>query len=176
MSYDLDKIKLLISDVDGVWTDGTIYKGTNNLELKKFSVLDGVGMAMARAANIKIALISGRFSPATEERAKELNIIDVYNGSLNKIPAYEELKLKYNLNNSNIAYIGDDLIDLPVMNKVSVPIAVANATEKVKEIAKYITKSSGGDGAFREAVSWIINGQGRMEEVMDIMAKQLLKS
>ena len=176
MNYDLDKIKLIISDVDGVWTDGTIYKGTNNLELKRFSVLDGVGIAMARAANIKIALISGRFSAATDERAKELNIIDVYNGSLNKIPPYEELKLKYNLNNSNIAYIGDDLIDLPVMNKVSVPIAVANATEQVKKIAAYITKSAGGNGAFREAVSWIINGQGRMEEVMDIMGKRLLKS
>jgi hypothetical protein len=82
--------------VDGVWTDGTFYKGTDNMEFKRFTVLDGVGMAMARAANLKIALISGRYSPATEYRAMELKIEDVYNGSLNKIPAYEELKEKYN--------------------------------------------------------------------------------
>jgi len=175
MNYDFHKIKLLISDVDGVWTDGSIYKGSDKIELKKFSVLDGVGVAMARAANLKIALISGRFSLATEYRAKELNIKDVYNGSLNKIPAFKELKVKYDLDNSNIAYIGDDLIDLPVMNQVSMPIAVANATKEVKKIATYITKTSGGEGAFREAISWIIDGQGRMEEVIDTMQKQILK-
>ena len=86
---DIKNIKMLISDVDGVWTDGSFYKGTDNIELKKFSVFDGVGVAMARAAKIRVALISGRYSPATEYRAKELNIEDVYNGSLNKIPVYE---------------------------------------------------------------------------------------
>ena len=85
---------MLISDVDGVWTDGSFYKGPDSFELKKFSVFDGVGMAMARTADLRIALISGRYSPATESRAKELKIKDVYNGTLNKIPAYEELKKK----------------------------------------------------------------------------------
>ena len=151
---------MLISDVDGVWTDGTFYKGPDEFELKKFSVFDGVGMAMARAADLKIALISGRYSPATESRAKELKIKDVYNGTLNKIPAYKELKIKYDLDDDNIAYIGDDWIDIPVMNRVAVPIAVANASQKVKNIAVHITKSSGGDGAFREAVEWIIDEQG----------------
>ena len=103
---DIKNIKMIISDVDGVWTDGGFYKGTNGIELKKFSVFDGVGVAMARAADIKIALISGRYSPATEHRAKELGIEDVYNGSLNKLPAYEELKSKYSFDDSNIAYIG----------------------------------------------------------------------
>ncbi|MBT4660795.1 MAG: 3-deoxy-D-manno-octulosonate 8-phosphate phosphatase, partial [Candidatus Marinimicrobia bacterium] len=93
----MKKIKLLISDVDGVLTDGTFYKGTDGMEFKRFTVLDGVGIAMARAADLKIALISGRYSPATEHRAKELKIEDVYNGSLNKLPAYEALKEKYNL-------------------------------------------------------------------------------
>ena len=79
MSIDIKKIKMLISDVDGVWTDGTFYKGTDGMELKRFTVLDGVGTAMARAADLKIALISGRYSPATEHRAKELKIEDVYN-------------------------------------------------------------------------------------------------
>ena len=94
---------MLISDVDGVWTDGSFYKGTDNIELKKFSVFDGVGVAMARAAKIRVALISGRFSSATEHRAKELGIKDVYNGCLNKLPVYEELKSKYQFNDNNIA-------------------------------------------------------------------------
>ena len=84
---DIKNIKMLISDVDGVWTDGSFYKGTDNIELKKFSVFDGVGVAMARAAKIRVALISGRFSSATEHRAKELGIEDVYNGGLNKLTA-----------------------------------------------------------------------------------------
>ena len=173
---NIREIKMLISDVDGVWTDGSLYKGTDNIELKKFSVFDGVGVAMARAAKIKIALISGRFSSATEHRAKELGIEDVYNGTLNKLPIYEELKLKYKLDDSNIAYIGDDLIDIPVMEVVALPIAVANATLDVKKIAAHVTELSGGEGAFREAISWIISEQGRTEEVIQIMRERITNS
>ena len=167
---------MIISDVDGVWTDGGFYKGTNGIELKKFSVFDGVGVAMARAADIKIALISGRYSPATEHRAKELGIEDVYNGSLNKLPVYEELKSKYGFDDSNIAYIGDDIIDIPVMNKVAVPIAVSNANSDVKKVALHVTQLSGGEGAFREAVSWIISEQGRTEQVFKVMQERITTS
>ena len=167
---------MIISDVDGVWTDGSFYKGTDGQEFKKFNVNDGVGVAMARAAGFKIALISGRYSPATEYRAKELNIKDVYNGGLNKIPAYEELKKKYNLIDSEIAYVGDDLIDISVMEKVGAPIAVSNAIINVKEISTYITKTAGGYGAFRESVSWIIDQQGRMSDVLKAMKERILKS
>ena len=167
---------MLISDVDGVWTDGTFYKGTDGMELKRFTVLDGVGTAMARAADLKIALISGRYSPATEHRAKELKIEDVYNGSLNKIPAYEELKAKYNLDDSEIAYLGDDIIDIPVMKQVAVPIAVANASPEVKAITKYTTKISGGYGAFREAVAWIIEEKGETDIVMQRIKEKVLNS
>ena len=103
MNINFKHIKLLISDVDGVLTDGTIYVGIDGIELKKFNVLDGAGVAIAKAANLKIALISGRYSLATERRARELDIKDVYNGSLNKIPAYNELKTKYSLGDANIA-------------------------------------------------------------------------
>ena len=167
---------MIVSDVDGVWTDGSFYKGTDGQEFKKFNVNDGVGVAMARAAGFKIALISGRYSPATEYRAKELNIEDVYNGGLNKIPAYEELKKKYNLIDSEIAYVGDDLIDISVMEKVGAPIAVANAIINVKEISTYITKTAGGYGAFRESVSWIIDQQGRMSDVLKAMKERILKT
>jgi len=176
MNQKMKKIKLLISDVDGVWTDGTFYKGTDGMEFKRFTVLDGVGIAMARAADLKIALISGRYSPATEHRAKELKIEDVYNGSLNKLPAYEALKEKYNLDDSEIAYIGDDLIDIPVMEKVGIPIAVANASPEVKAITKYTTKISGGYGAFREAVAWIIEEKGETDIVTQRIKEKVLNS
>ena len=175
MNTKIKKIKMIISDVDGVWTDGTFYKGTEGQEFKKFNVSDGVGVAMARAANLKIALISGRYSPATEYRAKELKIEDVYNGELNKKSAFKELKEKYDLADSDIAYVGDDLIDIPVMKKVAAPIAVANAVTNVKEISIYITNMAGGDGAFREAVSWIIEQQGRMNDVLRIMKEKIQK-
>ena len=167
---------MIISDIDGVWTDGTFYKGTDGQEFKKFNINDGVGVAMAKSAGYKIALISGRYSPATEHRAKELRIEDVYNGGLNKIHAYEELKIKYNMIDSEIAYIGDDLIDIPVMEKVGAPIAVANAVKNVKEISIHITETPGGYGAFREAVSWIIKEQERMDEVLKSMKDKISKS
>jgi len=176
MSIDMKKIKLLISDVDGVWTDGTFFKGTDGMEFKRFTVLDGVGTAMARAADLRIALISGRYSPATEYRAKELMIEEVYNGTLNKIRAYEALKAKYDLDDSEIAYVGDDLIDIPVMEKVAVPIAVANASSDVKAIAVYTTKVSGGNGAFRDAVAWIVEEKGEMEAVMQRMKERIQNS
>ncbi len=97
MSYDIQKVKMIISDVDGVWTDGAIYKGKDGIELKRFCVTDGAGVAIVRAAEMELALISGRKSEATAERASELKIEDVYNGTLNKIPPYEALKAKYNL-------------------------------------------------------------------------------
>ena len=179
MKYDVDNIKLIISDVDGVWTDGSIYIGNNHtqlpLEVKKFSVLDGVGVAMAKAAKINIALISGRYSRATEIRAKELKIKEVYNGSLNKLPVYENLKKKYKLIDSQIAYVGDDLIDISVMKKVGFPISVANGNDKVKDLSVYITNASGGQGAFREALEWILIEQGRLDEVLSIMEKNVEK-
>jgi len=125
---------------------------------------------------LKVALISGRHSLATESRAKELRITDVYNGTLNKLPPYEELKIKYNLNDSNIAYIGDDLIDIPVMSRVGLPIAVANAVKEVKEISLHVTDLSGGEGAFREAVYWIISKQGRITETLKVMKERVLNN
>ena len=153
---DINKIKMIISDVDGVWTDGSVYKGfsaTENIELKKFSVSDGYAVALIREAGLKVALISGRKSAATEARASELKIKDVYNGTLNKIPPYEELKSKYALSDKEIAYVGDDLIDIPIMEKVAFPIATNNASAPCKKVATYVTQKNGGDGAFR-AVSY----------------------
>tara|TARA_Y100001968_G_C19126348_1_gene604430 strand:+ start:108 stop:635 length:528 start_codon:yes stop_codon:yes gene_type:complete len=173
---DYNNIKLIISDIDGVWTDGSIYRGTDNIELKKFSVFDGVGVAYARAADLKIAIISARYSPATEHRIKELGIKDIYNGGLNKLHAYNDLKEKHKLVDDQIAYLGDDMVDIPVMELVALPIAVANATPDIMKLAKHVTKLKGGDGAFREAVEWIIEKQGRTEELYKIMREMVLNS
>ncbi|MDA9594111.1 HAD hydrolase family protein [bacterium] len=173
---DYKKIKMIISDIDGVWTDGSIYRGTDNMEFKKFSVFDGVGVAYARAAELKIAIISARYSPATEFRAKELKIDDCYNGGLNKLHAYNDLKKKYSLSDDQIAYLGDDMVDLPVMELVGLPIAVANATPDIIQVADHTTEVKGGEGAFREAVEWIIKKQNRAEEVKEAMIRRVLKS
>ena len=171
--YDINKIKMIISDVDGVWTDGSLYKGKDNLELKKFSISDGVAVVLIREAGMKLALISGRYSSATEERAADLKIEDVYNGTLNKIPPYEELKEKYKLSDDEIAYVGDDIIDIPVMERVAVPIATQNASPPCKDSAVHITKKSGGDGAFREAVEWILIKQDRLDSVINSLKQKV---
>ena len=176
------KVKLVITDVDGVLTDGSIYKGGNeityksfnNFELKKFSVLDGAGVALARLLDFHIAFISGRKSSATEIRANELNITDVYNGTLNKMTPYKDLKSKYSLNDEDIAFIGDDIIDLNLMENVGAPIAVANAYHLVKDTAIYTTSLPGGQGAFREAIDWLAMCQGRYEEGIHLMKNSLL--
>jgi 3-deoxy-D-manno-octulosonate 8-phosphate phosphatase (KDO 8-P phosphatase) len=167
-------VELLILDVDGVLTDGSIYRGQGDVELKRFNVSDGAGIALARAAGLKLAIVSGRSSPATTSRMKELQITDVYNGTLNKIPPYEALKKKYGLSDAQIAYMGDDLIDLPVMEQVGVPIAVDNAYDPVKEIAVYVTKARGGDGAVREAIDWILREQDRYEQALRDLRAALL--
>ncbi len=105
-------------------------------------------------------------SEATAERASELKIEDVYNGTLNKIPPYEALKAKYNLTDDEIAYIGDDMIDIPVMELVGVPIATENASEMCKSVSVHVTEKPGGRGAFREAVEWILTKQGRLNQVL----------
>jgi 3-deoxy-D-manno-octulosonate 8-phosphate phosphatase (KDO 8-P phosphatase) len=169
----LMKIQLVISDVDGVLTDGSVYIGNDGQEFKKFSVSDGAGIAMARAAGYKLAFISGRFSQSTELRARELNIDDVYNGVLKKLDPYAELKSKYKLQDEQIAYIGDDLIDLPVMETVGIPIAVNNAQQVVKDTAIFTTLASGGNGALREAIEWIIIGQDRMNEVLNTIRQKI---
>ena len=172
----LAPVKMIISDVDGVLTDGSIYKGADGNEFKRFSVNDGTGFAMAHAADFKLALISGRYSATTEARASELKITDIYNGTLNKMKPYEELKAKYDLRDEEIAYLGDDLIDIPIMEKVGVPIAVNNALDLVKTYAVFVTETSGGKGAFREAIGWILKGQGRFDEILKILSDRVKNS
>ena len=169
------KVKLIISDVDGVLTDGSIYLGEEGREIKRFCVADGAGVALARFAGLQVAWLSGRHSQATANRAKELGIQDVFNGCLNKLKPYFTLLEKYNLKEEAIAYLGDDLVDISVMERVGLPIAVRNAYEPVKAVAVYTTDARGGEGAFREAVDWILRQRGIYTDVVAKLKAELLE-
>ncbi len=168
----LTAVKMIIFDVDGVLTDGTIYKGTGDQEFKQFSVLDGLGFFLAQAGGLKIALISGRYSPATEARVKELSFDAVYNGAVNKLKPYEELKKKFGYGDENIAYVGDDLIDIPVMEKVGFPVAVANAQDLAKQAAAYTTRQKGGNGAAREVIDLVLTAQNKYDLAYQRLRKE----
>ena len=171
----LKQVKLIISDVDGILTDGTILIG-DGIELKQFTVEDGAGAALSRMAGIPVALISGRYSKSTEIRAKEMKIEHCYQGSLDKLTPLGQICKFYGLVPSQVAYIGDGWIDIPVMEKVGVPITVPNAHPLVKEAATYETKKSGGEGVLMEVVEWILKGQGRYLQVLEEMRRCTYKA
>lgn len=171
----LDKIKLIVSDVDGILTDGTMFIG-EGIELKQFTVEDGAGVAFSRLAGIPVALISGRYSKATEIRAKEMKIKHCHQGSLDKLTPFAEICEYYKVSPNEVAYIGDGLIDIPVMEKVEVSVTVPHAHPLVKEAAIHVTEKSGGQGVLREVVEWILQAQGRHGEVLENMRKNIYKA
>jgi len=156
----LKKIKLLILDVDGVLTDNSVYIGSDGNEFKGFNIQDGFGIhLLQQEAKVKVALLSGRYSKATDIRAKELDIEMVYNGYTDKAQVLEEIKLKTALDCSEMAYVGDDFADIPVLRKTGVAIAVKNARPEVKKVCQYVTENSGGNGAVREVIDLILKAK-----------------
>jgi len=153
------KIKLLILDVDGVLTDNSLYLDDRGVESKKFNVADGMGIWLAQKAGIEVALISGRPSKATELRALHLRIKHVYLGELDKISAYQRVKRSLNVKDDQIAYMGDDILDVPVLEQVGLPICVKDANPKVQKFAKLVTEAKGGEGAVREVVDMILKAK-----------------
>jgi len=161
----LKKVKIIITDVDGVLTDGYLYIGSNDLELKKFNVFDGAGIALLKAASIPLVFLSGRYSKATVARAEELGLLDnLYQSGHAKIEEYQKIKEKFKVSDDEIVYIGDDIIDIPVLRKVGIPIAVNNANDEVKKLAVYITRKNGGEGALREVIELLLNAKGLFEK------------
>ena len=155
----LSKIKLFICDIDGVLTDGSFIKSTSGDELRSFNALDGVGFVMLRLLNlnIKTAWITGRESLTTTQRAEELQIDDVYNGVIRKIDAYDELKKKYGVPDSEVCFIGDDIIDIPILEKVGFAVTVPNAPKYISNYSHYTTPLAGGKGAVREVLTFLLN-------------------
>ncbi len=160
-------IKLLILDVDGVLTDGSIILDNEGNEFKAFHVRDGHGIKMLKGAGINVAIITGRHSKVVERRAHELGITEVYQKCHIKSVAYEHLLEKMRLTDSEVAYIGDDIVDIPIFKRVALSVAVADATEETKKAAMIVTKNRGGRGAVREVCELILKSCGKWNELID---------
>jgi len=165
-NMDFAKIKVLALDVDGVLTDGTLIINADGSESKSFNSLDGHGIRMWQRAGLKVALISGRASVPTELRAEQLQIEYVFQDCHYKMPVVEKLLDKLGLSPENMAFIGDDLTDMPVLRYVGFGVAVANAVDEVKQCADYVTTRPGGSGAVREVIEHILKNSGRWQELM----------
>ena len=165
------KIKLLLMDVDGTMTDGgvTLLSQPDGaaLEIKTFDAHDGQGLTLAQTAGLKTGFITGRESPALLRRAHEMRMDYVYMKIPVKLPAYEEILQKTGLPDDAVAFVGDDLPDIPLMRRVGLAVAVGDAVADVKEVAHYTTRALAGHGAVREAVELILKSKGVWEEMIE---------
>lgn len=154
------QIKLVIFDVDGVLTDGSLYFTDDGREIKKFNVKDGLGVSLLVQHGIEVAVITGRSSVIVAERMKSLGVNHVYQGRMNKLETYDNLKLALQIDDAQVAYVGDDIIDLPIMTRCALAVAVADAHPKVLDAATVVVDKKGGDGAARAVCDLIMDVQG----------------
>jgi 3-deoxy-D-manno-octulosonate 8-phosphate phosphatase (KDO 8-P phosphatase) len=159
------RIQMLLMDVDGVLTDGTFEYGEDK-ETKRFHSRDGIGVVLAKRAGLKTGLISGRDSAAVTARARQLQMDFVKLGVVDKVPALEEALEQEGLTAEQVVFLGDDLPDLPVLLRVGLSIAVADAHEEVRRRVDYVTRARGGYGAVREAVDQILLAKGLLEDLV----------
>ena len=161
------RIRLLILDVDGVLTDGSLFVGDDGQEYKAFNSRDGHGIKMLQKYGVIIAIITGRTSQVVEHRMANLGVTHVYQGKLEKLPAYEELAAKLGIPAEETAYVGDDVVDLPVMRKIGLAIAVQDAHPLVQAHSHWQTPSHGGRGAARDVCEMLMEAQGVLEDELD---------
>jgi 3-deoxy-D-manno-octulosonate 8-phosphate phosphatase (KDO 8-P phosphatase) len=159
------KIRLVIFDVDGVLTDGSLYLGDDGQEYKAFNSRDGHGMVILQETGVLLAVITGRSSEVVRIRMESLGVAHVYQGRRDKLPAYEELKGSLGLTDGDVAYVGDDVVDLPIMRRVGLAIAVADAHPLVRQHAHWSTGTHGGRGAAREVCELILEAQGNLDRI-----------
>jgi 3-deoxy-D-manno-octulosonate 8-phosphate phosphatase (KDO 8-P phosphatase) len=162
----VQKIRLILLDVDGVLTDGRLGLTAAGEEIKFFSIYDGLGIRMAQKAGWQVGFLSGRSSQEVESRARELGVEIVVQGSRDKIKDLESILSQSNLKASQVAFIGDDLPDLPVLKRVGFSAAPDNAVEAVKQSVDYVTQRRGGEGAVREVVDLFLKTTGQWEETL----------
>ena len=160
-------IKLVIFDVDGVLTDGSLFLGDDGQEYKAFHSRDGLGMKMLQATGVEIGIITARSSHVVNARMESLGIKYVYQGNLKKITAFEDLKQKLMLQNAQIAFVGDDLVDLPIMRQVGLAVCVKDGHRFVKQHAHWETPSPGGRGAAREVCELVMEAQGTLQSALE---------
>ncbi|MFP4661845.1 MAG: KdsC family phosphatase [Halanaerobiales bacterium] len=159
----MKKLKMFIMDVDGTLTDGKIYLGNNGEEMKAFNVKDGMGINLLHREGIIPVIITGRKAEIVNIRGKELSITEIYQGIKDKLGVYNKLKEKYDLQDEEISFIGDDLNDLPIMKKVGISFGVNDGVEEVKNYCDYCASKKGGEGAVREVIDIIIESRKEME-------------
>ena len=165
-------IRLVILDVDGVLTDGGVYMGEaadgNRLELKRFDIQDGLGVVMLQSAGVEVALVSGRVSPATDVRARELNIRECHqDAGARKLSVVREMLERLGLEWSQVAMVADDLPDLPVFRKVGLPVAVGNAVPEIRRQALWSTRREGGRGAVRDFARTFLRARGEWDDLVE---------
>jgi len=153
-------IRLIVSDVDGVWTDGRIIYAGEQREIKEFNVRDGLGAKLAQRAGIPVALLTSRRSPALTRRARELGIVELHQGAADKLDACTELLQRLEVPFDQILYVGDDLPDLGPMQRAGIAAAPADATAEVRQAAQWKLAARGGEGAFREVVERLLRERG----------------
>ena len=160
------RIKVLLMDCDGVLTDGGLLLLENGDEQKIFNVRDGHGIVLLHRAGLKTGIITGRTSTATERRARDLGISYLCQNSLDKVKGFEELLEAEEIEESEVAFVGDDVTDIPLMQRVELAVAVADAAEETRAVAHYVTGATGGHGAVREVAELILKAQGRWTELI----------
>jgi 3-deoxy-D-manno-octulosonate 8-phosphate phosphatase (KDO 8-P phosphatase) len=165
------EIRMVIFDVDGVLTDGSLFIGDDGQEYKAFCSRDGHGMKMLQKTGVELAIITGRTSRVVEHRISDLGIKHVYQGQLDKLKAYDELTNKLGLKDNQIAYVGDDVVDLPIMCRVGLAIAVQDAHSMVTKHSHWQTPSNGGRGAARDVCEMIMEAQGTLENELNSYLK-----
>jgi 3-deoxy-D-manno-octulosonate 8-phosphate phosphatase (KDO 8-P phosphatase) len=156
----MKKIKLFVFDVDGILTDNTVWIGRGKTEFKRFNIADGMAVYIARRAGIPTAFISGRQSAATSTRVKELGIVDFYQEKGPKRIPFQKLLKKYKLTPDQVAYMGDDVIDVPILETVGIAVTVPHAPDYVKKYVDYVTTHEAGMGAARELVDMVLIAKG----------------
>lgn len=171
MRKKLSQIRLILMDVDGVLTAGEIIYASSGDELKMFNVQDGMGITLARMAGLKTGILTGRKSELVQRRAEELQFDIISQGNFNKLPEYEKIKQQLGLDDVQICYIGDDILDMPILKRVGFSVAVANARDEVKAICDYVTIARGGHGAVREVIDKILKGQNKLHALIEKLAE-----
>lgn len=159
------RVKMLILDIDGVMTDGRIIYDSRGNELKCFNVLDGMGLALLGFAQIKVALITAKGSKVVARRARDIGAVEVKQHTIDKLTALRQILKKYNLKAEEICFMGDDIVDLPIIKRAGFAVSVANGCPEVKKAAHYLTKKQGGKGAVREVIEIILRAQNKWRKV-----------
>lgn len=160
------KVKLLVMDVDGVLTDGRIIYANSGDQLKFFDVTDGMGLALFSRAGLKSAVLTAKSSKIVQDRSKDMHIDRVYEDALRKGEVFDKILSDFNVSPEEVCYIGDDVVDIPVLRRVGLAVSVPKAVPEVKKEAHYVTKRKGGRGAVREVIDIILKSQGRWDELM----------